>query len=231
MFDMIAFDADDTLWHNMTTYKLMQDKCARLLVDYIDADELDKKLFATESRNIAFFGYGIKSFTLSLIETAIEITNGNIRGDIIKLILQYAKEMITAPVQLINHVPEVLEQVSKNFNLMIITKGDLLDQCGKVERSGLTDYFTNIEVVHEKQPETYARIMKVHHIAPSHFLMVGNSLRSDVLPVLAAGGTAVHIPYEITWAYEHVVLNPEDDIQHVELEHIGLLPAWLQQYL
>jgi len=229
MFDVIAFDADDTLWHNMALYESTQNNLALLLADYIDADALDKKLFATETLNIRYFGYGIKSFTLSMIETAVEITNGNIQGDIILKILGFAKDMLTAPVQLIDHVPDVLAQVAASYELMIITKGDLLDQQGKVDRSGLAGYFSKIEVVSEKNPETYARILQAHRIDPRRFLMAGNSLKSDVLPVMAIGGTAVHIPHALTWAHEEVKIEPGIGIKHIELEHIGLLPAWLEK--
>lgn len=228
MFDVIAFDADDTLWHNLSLYVNVQNKLALLLSDYIGTEELIKHLDATEIRNIPYFGYGIKSFSLSMIETAVKITNGNIQGDAILKILGFAKEMLTAPVRLIDHVPEVLTQISKNYDLMIITKGDLLDQHRKVERSGLSDHFSKIEVVHEKNSETYTRIMRTHHIDPCRFLMVGNSLKSDVLPVLVVGGTAVHIPHEITWAHEDVIVEAGDEMKHVELEHIGLLPTWLK---
>ena len=228
MFDVIAFDADDTLWHNMPLYEKTQSRFASLMADFIDADALDKKLYAIESHNIRYFGYGIKSFTLSMIQAAAEITDGNIQGDIILKIIGFAKDMLTAPVQLIDYVPDVLNRVAVSHKLFIITKGDLLDQQGKVERSGLADYFTHIEVVNEKNPETYARILHAHHIDHNRFLMVGNSLKSDVLPVLQVGGSAVHIPHAITWAHERVVLEPESDIQHVELAHIGLLPAWLE---
>ena len=227
MFDVIAFDADDTLWHNLSLYFNAQNNLALLLADYIDAEELGKKLYMTESRNISYFGYGIKSFTLSMIETAVEITNGNIQSDIVLKILGFAKEMLTAPVLLIDHVPEVLAQVSKNYDLMIITKGDLLDQHEKIQRSGIADYFSKYEVVHKKDPETYTRILRTHRIDPSRFLMVGNSLKSDVLPVLAVGAAAVHVPYAIKWAHEDVRIDPESGIKHVELQHIGLLPAWL----
>jgi putative hydrolase of the HAD superfamily len=229
IFDIIAFDADDTLWHNMPLYIEAQKKLARLLSDYIKPDELDNRLYTTEMHNVPFFGYGINSFTLSMIETAVKISNEKLPGETILEILDLAREMLRAPVQLIDHVPEVLAQVSQNYKLMIITKGDILDQCGKVERSGLAGYFSVIEVVHEKRPETYKRIIKNHRIDAGRFLMVGNSLKSDVLPVLAVGGAAVHIPHEITWAYESVSLESSDDSKHVELEHIGLLPDWLEK--
>jgi putative hydrolase of the HAD superfamily len=229
MFDIIAFDADDTLWHNMPLYIKAQEKLAGLLSDYIQLDELDNRLYTTEMHNIPFFGYGINSFTLSMIETAVKITKNKLPGETVLEILDLAREMLRAPVQLIDHVQEVLAHVYQNHKLMIITKGDILDQCGKVERSGLADYFSEIEVVHEKRPETYERIIRNHRIDARRFLMVGNSLKSDVLPVLAVGGAAVHIPHEITWAYEAVNLESTDDINHVELEHIGLLPDWLEK--
>ncbi|TFG67135.1 MAG: HAD family hydrolase [Anaerolineales bacterium] len=232
MFDVIAFDADDTLWSNMALYENTQHKLALLLTDYIDAEALDKLLFATETRNIRYFGYGIKSFTLSMIETAVKImeddNQNKIHGDIVLQILGFAKYMLTAPVHLIDHVADVLAQVAPSYELMVITKGDLLDQQGKVDRSGLAGYFSEIEVVIEKNPETYARILHTHRIDPRRVLMVGNSLKSDVLPVLDIGGNAVHIPHALTWAHEEIDINPESGLKHIELEHIGLLPAWLK---
>ena len=232
MFDVIAFDADDTLWSNMALYENTQEKLALLLADYIDAEELDKMLFATETLNIRYFGYGIKSFTLSMIETAVKIMGGDnqdaVQGDLILQILGFAKDMLTAPVHLIDHVAGVLARIAPSYELMVITKGDLLDQQGKIDRSGLAGYFSEIEVVSEKNPETYARILRTHRIDPRRFLMVGNSLKSDVLPVLDIGGIAVHIPHALTWAHEEVEINPEAGHQYVELEHIGLLPDWLE---
>jgi putative hydrolase of the HAD superfamily len=211
----------------MPLYERTQEKFASLLADYVDAESLDKALFATETRNIRYFGYGIKSFILSMVETAVKVTGGSIPANAILQIVEYAKDMLTAPVQLIDHVPDVLARIAPSYELIIITKGDLLDQQGKVTRSGLADYFSQIEVVSEKNPETYRSILKTHRIDPNRFLMVGNSLKSDVLPVLAVGGAAVHIPHTITWAHEEVDLDPAAAIQHVELAHIGLLPAWL----
>lgn len=229
MFDVIAFDADDTLWHNMALYENTLHNLALLLADYIDAEALDKKLFTTETRNIRYFGYGIKSFSLSMIETAVAIMGSNIQGNIILKILGFAKDMLTAPVQLIDHVADVLAQVAPSYELMVITKGDLLDQQGKIDRSGLAGYFSKIEVVSEKNPKTYARILHTHRIDPRRFLMVGNSLKSDVLPVLDIGGNAVHIPHALTWAHEEVEIEPESVIKHIELAHIGLLPNWLEK--
>lgn len=234
MFDVIAFDADDTLWHNMPLYEKAQKHLADLLADHIDAESLDKILYANETRNIHYFGYGIKSFTLSMIQTAVEVTNDNLQGDLVLRILNLAKEMLTSPVNIIDNVPDVLARIAPEYKLMIITKGDLIDQHGKVARSGLADYFDTVEVVIEKDPETYLRILQTYHISSQRFLMVGNSLKSDVLPVLAIGGSAVHIPHTTTWAHEEVHIDPEEDVEHVELAHMGLLPAWLadrKQYL
>lgn len=227
-FDVIAFDADDTLWHNEGLFSMTQDRFKQLLARYHTHEWIDQRLFATEMRNLAYFGYGIKGFTLSMIETAIELTEGQIRGNEIQVIIDFAKEMLTAPVDLLDHVQEVIERLAKQYPLMIITKGDLFDQQSKIARSGLASHFTYVEVVTEKTPETFAAILKKHNIAPERFLMVGNSLKSDIVPVVAIGGRAVYIPYHLTWMHETVTQPSEDKPRYIELEHIGQLPALIE---
>jgi len=227
MLDFIAFDADDTLWHNETIYSLTQDKLKRLLSKYRDIDTLEDDLYAVEGRNLQYFGYGIKSFTLSMIETAIELTDGQVQGRDIEKIITFAREMLETPTQLLEHVEEIIAALSKTHKLMIITKGDLFDQETKIAQSGLADYFTYIEIVSEKSPDTYKTLLNKHNINPSRFLMAGNSLRSDVLPVVEIGGQAVHIPYHITW--QHETADSEAQADYFELEHIGLLPALIEK--
>jgi len=228
MFDLIAFDADDTLWHSETLYTVTQDKFVHLLSAYRETDGIEAELYQTELRNLRYYGYGIKSFTLSMIETAIQLTDGRIRGEEIRHILAFAREMLKAPVELLEGAAEAVGVLSESYPLMIVTKGDLFDQESKLARSGLADYFTHVEVVTAKTSATYQALLNKYHITPSRFLMVGNSLKSDILPVLAVGGQAVYIPYHITWVHE-VVAQPADDARgYFELEHIRLLPALIE---
>jgi putative hydrolase of the HAD superfamily len=223
MIDVIAFDADDTLWHNETIFVMTQDKFRALLTPYVEGELTEQKLFETEMRNLRYFGYGIKSFTLSMIETAIELTEGRIPGGEIRAIIEFAKAMTEHPVELLDHVAEVIPLLAERYTLMLITKGDLFDQESKLAKSGLGEHFAQIEIVSDKTPEIYRRIFTKHQIDPQRFLMVGNSLRSDILPVVEAGGRAVYIPYHYTWAHE-VVTSPETEHKgYVELEHVGLL--------
>jgi putative hydrolase of the HAD superfamily len=229
MLDVIAFDADDTLWHNETLYTMTQDRFRKLLSRYRSGAGIEDELYETEMRNLQYYGYGIKSFTLSMIETAIELTEGRVQGSEIQEIINFAKEMLRAPVQLLEGVQEVILTLSESHRLMIITKGDLFDQETKIAHSGLTDCFDHVEIVSEKSPDTYRALLAEHRIAPEHFMMVGNSLRSDILPVLAIGGQAVHIPYHTTWAHETVIGQDKVEKQYFKLEHIGMLPELVQR--
>ena len=198
----IAFDADDTLWHNESLYSSIQEKYRTLLAPYHEPDWIDARLLATEKRNVTHFGYGIKGFTLSMIETAIELTEGRISGDEIGRILGFAKEMLAAPVELLPGAADVVTELGRDHRLLLITKGDLFDQETKLARSGLGDRFDQVEIVREKDAAVYAAILERHGITPDDFLMVGNSMRSDILPVLEVGGQAAHVPYAITWEHE-----------------------------
>jgi putative hydrolase of the HAD superfamily len=225
MFDTIAFDADDTLWHNEDLYLSIQERFARLLTTYQDEDVIHRKLYETEMRNLELYGYGIKAFTLSMIETAIELTEGQICGRDIQIIIDFAKEMRQAPVKLLDGVEEVLAGlVAAGYRLLLITKGDLFDQESKFARSGLAPYFDIVEIVSDKSVETYAGLLAKHKLTPERFLMVGNSLRSDVLPVLTLGAQAVHIPYHTTWIHEVVEPPSDDPPGYHELAHIAQLP-------
>jgi len=225
-FETIAFDADDTLWHTEHLFSMTQEKFSQLLADYHEPDWIQERLFATEVHNLRQFGYGIKGFTLSMIETAIELTEGRIRGREIGAIIDFAKEMLQAPVELLDGAEDVVTELAQSHRLMLITKGDLIDQEIKIARSGLADQFDFIEILSEKTPVVYQQLLDRHAIEPARFLMVGNSLRSDVLPVLEVGAHAVHIPYQITWAHEAV---HTDEVEHkyAELQHIRQLPAWI----
>jgi putative hydrolase of the HAD superfamily len=229
MLDIIAFDADDTLWQNERIYNETQEKYTRLLAQYTGADGIDAALYETEKGNIPYFGYGIKSFTLSMIENAIRLSAGRITADEIAQIVGFAKTMIDTPVELLAHVPETVARLAQSHRLMLITKGDLLDQERKLERSGLAKHFAVVEIVSEKTADTYRHILAKYDIAPPHFLMVGNSLPSDVLPVVAIGGHAVYVPHDFTWVHETIADDAHQPEQYTELAHIGLLPALVEQ--
>ncbi len=226
-FDIIAFDADDTLWHNESLYADVQARFKALLAPYCGNCDVEERLYETEIRNLQHYGYGIKAFILSLIETAIEMTEARIPASEIAQIIALGRAMLNAEVRLLEHVPETVAALSNEYRLMVITKGDLLDQEAKVARSGLQEYFQHIEVVSDKTPAAYAAILARHRIEPSRFLMVGNSLRSDILPVIALGAKAVHVPYAQTWAHEHVDPSDEDRARYLEITHLGELPALL----
>lgn len=229
MFDIIAFDADDTLWQNESLYSATQTQLAQLLAPYLDGVDVDARLYETESRNIPYFGYGIKSFTLSMIETAITLTEGRITSADIRQIIDFAKAMIDTPTQLLDGVAEVVAHAAASHTLMLITKGDLLDQQRKLDRSGLADYFAHIEIVADKTETTYRTILAHYKVDAAHFLMVGNSLKSDVLPVVAIGGQAVYIPHTLTWEHERVDSADTRHARYYELAHIGELPGLVER--
>ncbi len=228
-FDVIAFDADDTLWHSESLYAAAQEEYRRLLAPYAEAETIDRILHETEMRNLSIYGYGIKGFALSLIEAALKLSRQRISGGEIQHVLDLAKQMLSADVELLEGVADVVARLAETYPLMLITKGDLVHQEAKIEQSGLKPYFRSIEIVADKTPQSSAALLKHHHIDPARFLMIGNSLRSDVLPVLAIGGQAVHVPYTITWAHEHVDVPADQQGRYHELEHIGLLPALVDQ--
>jgi putative hydrolase of the HAD superfamily len=228
--EVIAFDADDTLWHNEEIFYSTHDKFKELLSKYHDEEWIVERLYQTESRNILHFGYGVKGFTLSMIETAIELSENRISAAEIQSIIELGKEMMKAPVELLEGVKETIEQLAINFDLMMITKGDLFHQESKIARSGLARFFRRIEIVSEKDAGVYERITAKHSIAPQQFLMVGNSLKSDILPVVAMGGIAVHVPYKTEWIHERVAKEDLDGKSYFEIQHIGLLPDFLSQF-
>jgi putative hydrolase of the HAD superfamily len=228
-FEIIVFDADDTLWHNERFYVEAQNRFAKLLSQYHKPEWINERLYLTESRNIQHFGYGIKAFALSMIETAVELTEGRISGKDIQVLVDLAREMLSADIHLLSHVAETIPLLAASHSLMIITKGDLLDQETKVIRSGLSQFFQYIEVVSHKTPESYTKAFKRYAITPEKILMVGNSLRSDILPILEFGGNAVYIPYETTWLHEVAELPAETYPGFYQLEHMGQLPELLKR--
>ncbi|WP_034256910.1 HAD family hydrolase [Adhaeribacter aquaticus] len=200
----IAFDADDTLWINETIFTSTRAKFKAMIAKYVSDEFLDDKLYQTEKRNLCIFGYGIKGFTLSMIETALEITKEQISGRDIHQIMAFAKDMLVHPVELMAEVENTLKALKENYRLMVITKGDLFDQETKIARSGLADYFDLIEIVSEKDERTYRHILHKHNISAENFIMIGNSVKSDILPVCALGGKAIHVPFHETWTHEIV---------------------------
>jgi putative hydrolase of the HAD superfamily len=228
-FEVIGFDGDDTLWHNERLYANAQVRFKELLARYHNPEWVGERLYQAEVRNLPHFGYGIKAFTLSMIETAVELTEGRITGSDIQTIIDAAKEMLAAEIELLEHVPDTIGRLANAYTLMLITKGDLRDQETKIARSGLGSYFRLIEIVSDKSPESYKKLLRQHMISPERFLMVGNSLRSDILPVLALGASAVYVPYHLTWMHEVSDPPPGDRPGFYEIEHLGLLPDLIEK--
>lgn len=224
---VLAFDADDTLWHNERLYAQAQAHFKELLADYHPPEWIEERLYQTEIRNLEHFGYGIKAFALSMIETAVELTEGRISGGEVKALVDMARDMLNARVELLPHVAETIPLLAKKYPLMLVTKGDLLDQERKFGHSGLKPYFRWVEIVSDKTGDVYNALLQKYSVQPGCFLMVGNSLRSDILPVLALGASAVHIPYELTWAHESTDLPPDAQAGYYRIDHIGLLPGLL----
>lgn len=225
MFDVIAFDADDTLWHNEVLFEATQQRFAELVEPHLDTPWTGEALFAAEMRNLAHFGYGVKGFMLSMIETAIEVTQGRIPAAEIGRILELGKEMLNRPVELIDGAVDVVTELSRDYRLMLITKGDLHEQERKIARSGMAGHFAHVEIVSDKTVESYRSVLASHGIASERFLMVGNSLRSDILPVLELGGQAAWVPYHVTWAHEVVDGTTRRDYH--ELSTLRELPTLL----
>lgn len=199
----IAFDADDTLWHNERFFRLTQDRFAELLANHAATDHLRERLAAAERRNLGHYGFGIKGFVLSMIETAIEVTEDRVPARVIRELIEAGQEMLRHPIELLPHARETVEALAESHRILLVTKGDLLDQERKLAQSGLGELFQAVEIVSDKTEATYRDIFRRHGVAPDGAMMVGNSLRSDVLPVLATGGWGVHVPHDLTWAYEH----------------------------
>ena len=225
--DLIAFDGDDTLWHNERSYREGRERFRRLLAGVgvvLSAEEIEARVNQTELANIQVYGYGVSSFVLSLIETAISLTDGRVTGSDLRGIVELAKHMLTEEIELFPAVREVLTTLTASYPLMLITKGDLLHQTSKLDRSGLRDCFRFVEVVSHKTPEVYSAILSRHGIDPNRFLMIGNALRSDVLPVVDAGGWAVHIPAALTWSHEHADVPPHAHGRYFEVAALDRLP-------
>lgn len=218
---VIGFDADDTLWVNETYFREAELEFAKLLGAYETANKVDQLLFKKEMDNLDIYGYGVKGFVLSMVESAIEISNGTISNNTIEKILNIGKDMINKPVDLLDGVEEVLKTLSKNYRLILATKGDLLDQERKLEKSGLSNYFHHIEVLSDKKEANYERLLKHLDIEPEEFLMIGNSLKSDILPLININAKAIHVPFHTTWAHEQVTEQETNGKQYKTVSKIN----------
>ncbi|WP_420959966.1 HAD family hydrolase [Brucella sp. IR073] len=216
----IGFDADDTLWQNEQFFRLTEERFASFLADYAEKDHLTERLLEAERRNLQIYGFGIKGFTLSMIETALEVTEGRAPAHVIQAILDAGREMLAHPVETLPDVRETLERLAGNYRLVMITKGDLFDQERKLAQSGLGELFDAVEIVSNKDAQTYARAFSRHGDGPAHAMMVGNSLKSDIIPAIAAGSWGVYIPHDLTWAFEHAE-EPADAPRFRRLERIS----------
>jgi putative hydrolase of the HAD superfamily len=224
----IGFDADDTLWQNEQFFRITEERFAALLAPHADVTTLPARLLEAEKRNLGLYGFGIKGFTLSMIETAVEVTEGRVPAAVIADILEAGREMLAHPVETLPHVRETLEAVAGEYRLVMITKGDLFDQERKLAQSGLGELFDAVEIVSDKSESTYARLFARHGDGPGRSMMVGNSLKSDVLPAIASGAVGVHVPHDLTWALEHAD-EPEGEPLFHKLAHLGELRALLER--
>ncbi len=223
----VGLDADDTLWHNETIFRLTQTRMRDLLADVADEAAFQTTLAAIEKKNLALYGYGVKGFTLSMIETAMQLTGGEPPGRVIADILAAGREMLGHPVEPLPGVDQALAELSEQYRLVLITKGDLLHQEQKLAASGLGDLFAAVEVVSEKDASTYARVFARHGTGAAEAVMCGNSMRSDILPAIQAGAWAAHVPYPLTWAHE-MADAPHGHPRFVELPSISEFPAWIK---
>ncbi|MCB1340756.1 MAG: HAD family hydrolase [Pseudooceanicola sp.] len=199
----VGFDADDTLWHNERFFQLTQARFAELLADHAEPDHLAERLLAAERRNIGHYGFGVKGFVLSMIETAIEVTEAHVPADVIAQLLEAGREMLAHPIDLLPHAAEAVAALAQTHRVVLVTKGDLLDQERKLAQSGLGEMFDAVEIVSDKTATRYQTIFARHGDGAGRGMMVGNSLKSDVLPMIAAGGWGVHVPHDVTWELEH----------------------------
>ncbi|MBS1500463.1 MAG: HAD family hydrolase [Bacteroidetes bacterium] len=225
---VIAFDADDTLWVNEPYFQDTEKKFCELLEEFLPQHTVSRELLKIEIENLSLYGYGIKGYILSMIEAAIRITDGTIGTSAIEKIIGYGKDLLNEPIELLDNVQEVLEALKDEYRIVVATKGDLLDQERKLKKSGISHYFHHIEIMSDKRKEDYLKLIRHLDINPDEFMMIGNSLKSDVIPVINMGGHAIHIPYHTTWAHEHV----ETSLDHPNFRHAEhlkeVLPLLLQ---
>jgi len=207
---LVGFDGDDTLWRSEDYYRAAQAEFERIVADYVDLDDVHHRLYAVEKRNLALFGYGAKGMTLSMLEAAIAITEARISAGDLQRIVELGKALLQHPVELMPGIREAVAEIARDHDVVLVTKGDLFHQEAKVRDSGLADLFPRIEIVSEKDAGTYERVLSEFGLDAGAFAMIGNSLRSDILPVLELGGWAVHMPYRVTWVHETDATLPED---------------------
>lgn len=222
----IGFDADDTLWVNETYFRETEDKFADLLQEFDTKNKIDNELFAKEMENLRLYGYGVKGFMLSMLETAIELSSGQVNSQTLSKIIAMGKHMIDQPVEILDGVQETLQYLAPKYRLIVMTKGDLLDQERKLQKSGLSKYFQHVEVLSDKKEKNYSDLLAHLEIDVDEFVMIGNSLKSDVLPLLNIGAKAIHIPFHTTWAHEEVSEKEIDkDHQYLKIERLTQLKS------
>ena len=224
----IGFDADDTLWHNMKFYDLTEARFVELLRNHAEPSHLAERLLEAEGKNLKLYGFGIKGFTLSMIETAIEVTEGRVPARVLGDILEAGREMLSHPVEVLPHAREAVAALAESHRLVLITKGDLFDQERKVAASGLGDLFDGVEIVSDKRADTYARVFTRYGDGPERSLMVGNSLKSDVVPALAAGAWGIYVPHDITWVMEHHE-EPQGAARYRQIRDLGELAGIVEE--
>jgi putative hydrolase of the HAD superfamily len=224
---VIAFDADDTLWVNETYFREAEKEFAQLLSGYETENKIDQELFKTEIKNLPIYGYGIKGFVLSMVECALELSNYQLEQQSLEKILNIGKEMLKKPIELLDGIEEVLQFLKGKYKLVVATKGDLLDQERKLEKSNLLKYFHHIEVMSDKKEKDYHKLIRHLDIHPSEFLMIGNSLKSDVLPLIAIGSSAIHVPFHTTWAHENVPKEQESATTYITVLNIKQVLPYL----
>ena len=222
----IGFDADDTLWHNEQFFRITQDRFAALLGSFAEREHLETRLLAAERRNLGRYGFGVKGFVLSMIETAIEVTDDRVPARVIRELIEAGQDMLAHPIHLLPHARETVTALARDFRVLLITKGDLLDQERKLAQSGLGDLFHGVEIVSQKTPATYARAFAHHGSGPDRAMMIGNSLKSDVVPALEAGAWGIYVPHGLTWELEHAE-TPADHPRFREIGDLGRLPDLL----
>ena len=226
---LVGFDGDDTLWRSEDYYRAAQAEFERIVAGYVDLEDLHHRLYAVEKRNLALFGYGAKGMTLSMLEAAIAITEARISASDLQRIVELGKSLLQHPVELMPGIREAVAEISRGHEVVLVTKGDLFHQEAKVRDSGLADLFHRIEIVSEKDPATYLRLLREFDLPPSRFAMIGNSLRSDIAPVLAIGGWGVHMPYHATWVHETEAEVASDAARLRTVSFPGELPGAIRE--
>ncbi|MGR3812670.1 MAG: HAD family hydrolase [Cognatishimia activa] len=224
----IGFDADDTLWHNERFFRMTQDRFAELLADFAEQDHLEERLLEAEKRNLGHYGFGVKGFVLSMIETAIEVTEERVPATVISELMEAGREMLNHPIDLLPHAAEAVAHCTENHRVLLITKGDLLDQERKLAQSGLGDLFDGVEIVSDKRQSVYEDIFERHGDGADFGMMVGNSMKSDVVPMVDAGGWGVYVPHGLTWALE-VATPPDGHSKYRQIEALNGLPALVDE--